>query len=139
MILVDTNVLSELMRPTPDKRVLDWMDGLQSGDIGLTSISVAEVLYGIGSLAEGKKKQRLLDAAATMFDEYFTGRIFAFDQLAAVEYAAIVLRRERIGSPISMPDAQIAAICRASSAGLATRNTKNFEDTGLVLINPWRA
>jgi len=139
MILVDTNVLSELMRPTPDKRVLDWMDGLQSGDIGLTSISVAEVLYGIGSLAEGKKKQRLLDAAATMFDEYFTGRIFAFDQLAAVEYAAIVLRRERIGSPISMPDAQIAAICRASSAGLATRNTKDFDDTGLVLINPWRA
>jgi len=139
MILVDTNVLSELMRPTPDKRVLDWMDGLQSGDIGLTAISVAEVLYGIGSLAEGKKKQRLLDAAATMFDEYLTGRIFAFDQLAAVEYAAIVLRRERIGSPISMPDAQIAAICRASSAGLATRNTKDFEDTGLVLINPWRA
>lgn len=74
-----------------------------------------------------------------MFEEDFAGRIFAFDQLAAAEYAAIVLRRERIGSPISMPDAQIAAICRASSAGLATRNTKNFEDTGLVLINPWRA
>ena len=139
MILVDTNVLSELMRPTPDKRVLDWMDGLQSGDIGLTAISVAEVLYGIGSLPEGNKKHRLLDAATTMFDEYFTGRIFAFDQLAAVEYAAIVLQRERTGSPISMPDAQIAAICRVSIAGLATRNTKDFDNTGLVRINPWQA
>ena len=74
-----------------------------------------------------------------MFDEYFTGRIFAFDQLAAVEYAAIVLQRERTGSPISMPDAQIAAICRVSIAGLATRNTKDFDNTGLVRINPWQA
>jgi len=139
MILVDTNVLSELMRPTPDTRVLDWMDGLPSGDIGLTAISVAELLYGIDSLPEGNKKHRLLDAATTMFDEYFTGRTFAFDQLAAVEYAAIVLQRERTASPISMPDAQIAAICRVSGAGLATRNTKDFEDTGLVLINPWQA
>ncbi len=137
MILVDTNVLSELMRQKPDKRVLDWMDDLQGSDIGLTAISVAEILYGIGSLAEGKKRHRLLGAAKTMFDEYFAGRIFAFDQLAAIEYADIVLQRERIGSPISMPDAQIAAICRVTSAGLATRNTKDFDDTGLVLINPW--
>jgi predicted nucleic acid-binding protein len=74
-----------------------------------------------------------------MFEEYFASRIFAFDQLAAIEYADIVLQRDRIGSPISMPDAQIAAICRVSSAGLATRNTKDFEYTGLVLINPWEA
>ena len=139
MILVDTNVLSELMRPKPDKHVLDWMDDLLGSDIGLTAISAAEILYGIGSLPEGRKKHRLLDAATTMFEEYFAGRIFAFDQLAAIEYADIVLQRDRIGSPISMPDAQIAAICRVSSAGLATRNTKDFEYTGLVLINPWEA
>jgi predicted nucleic acid-binding protein len=139
MILVDTNVLSELMRPKPDKHVLDWMDDLPGSDLGLTAITVAEILYGIGSLPEGKKKQRLLDAATTMFEEYFAGRIFAFDQLAAIEYADIVLQRDRSGSPISMPDAQIAAICRVSSAGLATRNTKDFEYTGLVLINPWEA
>jgi predicted nucleic acid-binding protein len=139
MIFVDTNVLSELMRPEPDRRVLAWMDGLPKYDIGLTTISVAEILYGIGSLPEGKKKHRLLDAATTMFDEYFSGRIYAFDQHAAIEYADIVLQRDRIGVPISMPDAQIAAICRVSGAGLATRNTRDFESTGLVLINPWAA
>ncbi len=137
MILVDTNVLSELMRPKPDKHVLGWMDDLPGSDLGLTAITVAEILYGIGSLPGGKKKHRLLDAVTTMFEEYFADRIFAFDQLAAIEYADIVLQRDRIGSPISMPDAQIAAICRVSSAGLATRNTKDFEHTGLVLINPW--
>jgi predicted nucleic acid-binding protein len=122
----------------PDGHVLGWMDGLQRYEFGLTAISVAEILYGIGSLPEGKKKHRLLDAAATIFDEYFSGRIYAFDQLAAVEYADIVLQRERIGNPISMPDAQIAAICRVAGAEFATRNTKDFENTGLVLINPWK-
>ncbi len=139
MIFIDTNILSELMRPKPDTRVLGWMDGLPKYDVGLTAISVAEILYGIGSLPEGKKKQRLLDAATTIFDEYFSGRIYAFDQFAAVEYAEIVLQRERIGITISMPDAQIAAICRTSRANFATRNTKDFENTGLVLINPWEA
>lgn len=137
MIFVDTNVLSELMRPKPDKHVLGWLDDRPGSDIGLTAITVAEILYGIGSLPEGKKKHRLLDAATTMFEEYFAGRIFAFDQLAAIEYADIVLQRDRMGSPISMPDAQIAAICRVLSAGLATRNTRDFENAGLVLINPW--
>jgi predicted nucleic acid-binding protein len=139
MTFVDTNVLSELMLPEPEVRVVRWIDGLQRYEFGLTAISVAEILYGIGSLPEGKKKHRLLDAATTIFDEYFSGRIYAFDQLAAVEYADIVLQRERIGIPISMPDAQIAAICRVAGADFATRNTKDFENTGLVLINPWEA
>jgi len=113
------------------------MDGLQGSDVGIAAISVAEILHGLGSLSEGRKKHRLLAAATTTFEEYFAGRILAFDQLAAVEYADIVLQRERIGRPISMPDAQIAAICRSSSAGLATRNTRDFKDLGLPLINPW--
>jgi predicted nucleic acid-binding protein len=137
MIFVDTNVLSELMRPNPDRRVVDWMDALPTSDIGLTAISVAEILYGIGSLPEGKKKRSLLEAASAIFDDYFSGRIYAFDQLAAIEYADIVIQRERIGIPISMPDAQIAAICRVPGADFATRNTRDFENTGLVLINPW--
>ena len=137
MIFVDTNILSELMRPEPNTRVLGWMDGLRTNDVGITAISVAEILYGIRALSEGKKKRRLLEAAATMFDEYFSGRIYAFDRFAALEYADIALQRDRIGAPISIPDAQIAAICRVSCAGFATRNTKDFENTGLVLINPW--
>jgi predicted nucleic acid-binding protein len=139
MIFLDTNVLSELMRPEPDTRVLGWMDGLRRSDTGLTAISVAEILYGIGSLPEGKKKHQLLEAAATMFDEDFSDRIYGFDQRAAVEYADIVLQRDRMGAPISMPDAQIAAICRVLGADLATRNTKDFENTGLLLIDPWEA
>jgi len=139
MIIFDTNVLSELMRPNPARPVIDWMDSIPKSDIGLTAISIAEILYGIGSLPEGKKKRRLLEAATTVFDDCFSGRIFAFDQLAAIEYADIVIHRERIGVPISMPDAQIAAICRVSGADFATRNIRDFENTGLVLINPWEA
>ncbi len=137
MIIIDTNVISELMRPRPDSSVVTWMDDLVESEIGITAISVAEILYGIGSLPEGNGKQRLLEAAGTVFDTYFSGRVFSFDHLAAVEYADIVLLRDRIGKPISMADAQIASICRICSAGFATRNEKDFEDTGLVLINPW--
>ncbi len=138
MMVVDTNVLSELMRPEPHTGVLEWINGFQRREVGITAISVAEILYGIGALPEGKRKHRLLEAATTMFEEYFTGRIYSFDQLAAIEYADIVLQRDRIGKPISMPDAQIAAICRVSGSELATRNTKDFENTGLALINPWQ-
>ena len=138
MIVVDTNVLSELMRSEPSTSVLRWMDSRQRSEVGITAISVAEILYGIGALPEGKRKRRLFDAATTIFEEYFPGRIYAFDQLAAVEYADIVLGRDRRGNPISMPDAQIVAICRVSGSELATRNTKDFENTGVALINPWQ-
>ena len=137
MIIVDTNIISELMKPAPNAKVVAWIDELIIGDIGITSITVAEILFGLGSLPEGDSKRRLFGAATEIFDEYFSDRIFAFDHLAAVEYADIVIRREQAGNPISMADAQIAAISRITSAGLATRNTKDFENTGVVLINPW--
>jgi hypothetical protein len=137
MILVDTNVLSEVMRSEPDAIVVSWMDSWKKSEIGVTAISVAEILYGIGMLTKGKRKQRLLEAASEMFDEDFANRIYAFDGRAAVEYADIVVHRERTGRPISMPDAQIASICRVLGCTLATRNTKDFENTGIELINPW--
>jgi len=138
MIILDTNILSELMRIHPEEHVLEWVDTLHRSDTGITAVSVAEILYGIGALPGGKKKRRLFEAAKTVFDEYFFDRIFAFDHLAAVEYADIVCQQERLGTPISMADAQIAGICRVNSAGFATRNIKDFENTGLVLINPWQ-
>ena len=138
MIFVDTNVISEVMRTEPNKSVLAWMDGLRRNDVGITAVSIAEILYGIGSLPEGKQTNKLLEAATVVFDEYFAGLIYPFDHLAAVEYADIVIRRVRMGNPISMPDAQIAAICRVSGADLATRNTKDFQNTGLALIDPWQ-
>ena len=137
MILIDTNVISEVMRPEPDSRVKAWMDDRLRGEVGITAITVAEILYGISSLPEGRRRNQLLGAAAEVFEEYFGGRIFAFDHRAAVEYAEIVIGRERMGTPIAMPDAQIAAICLATGADLATRSTKDFENTGIMLFNPW--
>lgn len=137
MILVDTNILSELMKPEPNEGIIEWMDSVEQHELGITSVTVAEILYGIAALSEGKRKQRLLEAARAMCEDDFNGRIFAFDEQAAVEYADIVIRREKSGRPISMPDAQIAAICRAGNFELATRNTKDFEGTEIELINPF--
>jgi len=137
MIIIDTNIISEVMRPIPDEGVKEWLDSLNRSDVGITAITVAELLYGIGSLPEGHRKMRLLDAAAAVFDDFFQGRIFAFDKYAAALYADIGINRERAGRPISMPDAQIAAICQANGARLATRNTKDFEHIDLALYNPW--
>lgn len=137
MIIIDTNVLSEIMRPHPNMTVVKWLDSLRQREVGVTSVTVGEILYGIGLLPEGKRQKRLIQAATSTFDEDFAGRIFSFDGHAAVEYADIVIRRERAGRPISMPDAQIAAICRVNRCGLATRNIKDFEGTGVDLIDPF--
>jgi toxin FitB len=137
VIILDTNVLSELMRRDPAPSVLAWMDNYPRNQLGICSITIAEILYGIGSLPRGKRKEKLLATATSMFDDDFAGRIFPFDGPAAVEYANIVLERQRTGKPISMPDAQIASICRFNCFTLATRNIKDFEATGIGLVNPW--
>lgn len=137
MILLDTNVLSELMRTEPDAGVIGWIDSLRRSELGVTAVSIAEILYGVGALTKGRRKQRLLEAASEMFEKDFAGRVFSFDGIAAIEYADIVLQREKSGRPISMPDAQIASICRVIGSALATRNIKDFEHTGIELFNPW--
>jgi predicted nucleic acid-binding protein len=139
MILLDTNVLSELMGPKPDSKVKNWVDRLNRFETGITSITLSEILYGIGLLPHGARKRTLLDAATYMFDDLFLNQIYSFDQFAAVEYARIVVNREKSGIPISIPDAQIAAICLVQKAQLATRNTKDFIHLGLELVNPWVA
>lgn len=138
MIIVDTNVISELMRPLPEKRIIDWMDSQQSSQLAITSITKAEILYGIGILPEGKRKKQLATAAAGMFKSDFKGRIFPFDTQSAEHFAEIVMNREKLGRQISLADGQIAAICSAGKHTLATRNIKDFEDTGIALINPWK-
>jgi hypothetical protein len=137
VILLDTNVISELMRPEPEARVVAWVDRLDRNKAGITAITVGEILYGIGILPDGIRRKNLLEAAASVFDGYLAGHVYPFDRRAAVEYAHLVANRERDGSPISMPDAQIAGICLATHAGLATRNTKDFTGTGIELCNPW--
>ncbi|MBK5525840.1 type II toxin-antitoxin system VapC family toxin [Pseudomonas sp. TH08] len=137
MIVLDTNVLSEFMRVEPEARVLVWVDAQPAMDLAVSAVTVAEILHGIARLSSGKRKQKLEAHAMAMFEEDFAGRILPFDAHAAVEYATLVADCEARGRAVSMADAQIAAICRAHGAAIATRNVKDFEFSGVEVINPW--
>jgi toxin FitB len=137
MIVLDTNVISELMRPQTNERVLGWVDGQAQDELFVTAVTVGEILYGIAKLPDGKRKFELRAAADETFDVDFTDRVLAFDKSAAEHYGHVVSLRERRGRPISMADALIASVCLSYSASLATRNIADFEDVGLELINPW--
>ncbi|HIQ42026.1 MAG TPA: type II toxin-antitoxin system VapC family toxin [Pseudomonas oleovorans] len=139
MILLDTNVLSELMRAKPAPQVLEWVDAQPAGDLVITSITVAEILYGIARMPDGKRKQGLLDVASAMFVEDFAGNILPFDADAAVYYAEIAAETEAKGRVVDMADAQIAAIGRLHDAVIATRNIRHFETLGVALVDPWSA
>ena len=140
MILLDTNVLSELMRPIPDPNVVRWLDAWPEWEVWISAVTIAEIRLGISILPAGKRKDLLLDLAEQMFHEDFPDRCLPFDCEAAGEYAQIVTARNRQGHPISVEDGQIAAIARTADLSLATRNTKDFSGiTGLKLIDPWAA
>lgn len=137
MIVLDTNVLSELMRPAPNSDVVDWLDRQDALAVRISSITVAEILYGIERLPDGRRKRKFAAMAAAMFEDEFAGRVLAFGAEDAIHYAIQVAGSEKSGQPIHMADAQIAAICLRHDAMLATRNTKDFETSGVALINPW--
>ena len=138
MILLDTNVLSGLMRPRPDPNVVRWLDAWPEWDVWISAVTVAEIRLGISILPAGKRKELLMSLAEQMFQDDFPGRCLPFDCEAAGEYALIVSERNRQSHPISVEDAQIAAIARTADLALATRNTKDFSDiTGLKLVDPW--
>lgn len=137
MIILDTSVASELMKQSPSSTVDSWLEARSATELFTTSITLAEVRYGIERLHDGCRKNLLRSSAEAMFDR-FQDQILPFDTAAAVEYAELVSERERVGKPIVGFDAQIASICRARDATLATRNVKDFEDTGVDLISPWQ-
>lgn len=137
MIVLDTNVISELVRKSPDPGVVGWLDGLGTPDIMLTAVTAAELLYGVKRLPDGRRKQGLLANVHGLLSEEFGDRILPFDAVAATHYADIVSRREGSGLPISMADGQIAAICLTWNATLATHNVGDFAGAGVELINPW--
>lgn len=139
MIVLDTNVISEFMRAEPDANVLAWVDAQPAMDLVVCAITVAEILHCIARLPFGKRKQKLESHAMAMFEEDFAGRILPFDAHAAVEYATLVATCEAKGRAVGMADAQIAAICRAHGALIATRNVRDFEFSGVEMINPWNA
>jgi predicted nucleic acid-binding protein len=137
VIVLDTNVVSELMRPQPEAAVIDWVDGQPAADLYLTAITVSELLHGIARLSDGRRKTRLAEQVEAMIDEDFDRRILAFDLPAAPHYADIAVHRAQLGRPIGAADAQIAATCRSHGAALATRNVKDFDATGVTVVNPW--
>lgn len=138
MTILDTNVLSELMAPSPAASVVGWISNQRlADDLFVTTITVAELLYGIELLPKGRRQDRLLREAEAMFAEDFAGRILPFDEQAARAFSKIAAARRSRGRPIAALDAQIASIATTNSAVLATRNLADFEDCGVRLINPW--
>jgi predicted nucleic acid-binding protein len=138
VILLDTNVLSELMRPLPTPAVVQWLDSWPERDVWISAVTVAEIRLGILLLPADKRQKLLFNLAENMFQEEFADRCLPFDCEAAAAYALIVTQRNRSGRPISVEDAQIAAIAITAGLSLVTRNTRDFSDIdGLEVINPW--
>ena len=137
MIILDTNVLSELMKAAPAASVSEWVATQPASRLFITAITQAEILYGIGLLPKGQRRDSIATAAQAMFNEDFSDRILAFNSDAATAYAGIAVVRRNKGRPISQFDAQIAAIARSTGATLATRNIGDFEGCEIELINPW--
>lgn len=138
MILLDTNVLSELMKGEPDARVTRWVESQTASHLYVSSISQAEILHGILLLPAGRRRAAIEAAAKAMFAEDFAGRVLAFGSDTALPYAQIAVERRRRGWPIAQFDAQIAAIARSRGFTLATRNVADFEDCGIQVVDPWK-
>ncbi|HSS97716.1 MAG TPA: type II toxin-antitoxin system VapC family toxin [Terriglobales bacterium] len=137
MIILDTNVLSELMKPSPLPQVATWISNQTSTELFTTTITEAEIFYGIELLPAGKRREGLLAAAQAMFIEDLNGRILGFESDAARTFAKVAAHRRKLGKPISQADAQIAAIAQVSGAKLATHNKADFADCGIDLLDPW--
>ena len=136
MIVLDTNVVSELMRAEPAPGVASWVRARDRRELRTTAITLAEVRYGIARLPDGRRKQVLVAAAAEIFAA-FADQVLPVDGAATEHYAVIASSRERAGNPIAGFDALIAAVCRSNGAALATRNVSDFDGTGIEIINPW--
>ncbi|HKR97906.1 MAG TPA: type II toxin-antitoxin system VapC family toxin [Candidatus Dormibacteraeota bacterium] len=137
MIILDTNVLSELARRRPDTAVLAWLDHQDATDVATTSVTLAELLYGVERLPRGRRRDRIAAVVDSLVSDDLGGRVHPFGTDSARHYAVIVAARERMGRPISALDAQIASICRSHEASIATRNVRDFSDTGVEIIDPW--
>jgi toxin FitB len=139
MIVLDTNVLSEVMRPVPATKVLRWLGSHPASRLFTTAITQAEILYGLQLLVKGKRRTALESAIRAIFEEDFADRILPFDSDAAHIFPEIAVARRAMGRPITQLDAQIAAIARSRGAELATRNTHDFEHCGITVVDPWSA
>jgi toxin FitB len=138
MIILDTNVVSALMRRAADPVVIGWLDRQPPESVWITAVTVFEVQFGLELLTQGRRRRQLENAFTRALEEDFEGRILPFEQSSARAAALIAARRRQGGRPIEIRDAQIAGIASARRATLATRNTRHFADLGIALIDPWR-
>ncbi len=139
MLILDTNVLSELMRDAPNQGVIAWLDGQSRQTVWITAITVMELHHGVQSLAPGRRKSALQGALDRLTADKIEDRIAAFDDAAAKATAIIAAERRRLGRQGELRDTMIAGIAIASGAALATRNTRHFDDLSIDLIDPWTA
>lgn len=139
MIILDTNVVSEAMRPAPSAKVMDWLADQPVYELCTTVVTEAEVLSGIACMPEGRRRRDFQERAELLFQGYFDEGILFFDSRSARLYATILAERRKQGKPIDPLDAQIAAIARLHNATLATRDAGDFEDCGIRVVNPWEA
>lgn len=139
MILLDTNVVSQLVREHPEERVLDWLAQHDLADLWLSVVTGAELLTGVAYLPAGRRRDAQARGVHELLETVFDGRVLSFEAHAAIEYAGVMAARRRAGRSIGVPDAMIAAGALAARATLATRNTKDFEGLGLELVDPWTA
>jgi predicted nucleic acid-binding protein len=137
MIVLDTNVLSEMMRPAPSPVVMQWLESQPAEHLMTTALTVAEIEHGIGRLPAGKRRNSLEGSFRTLLARGFAQRVLPFDAAAAAEYAEIAVRRERSGRPVHGMDLLIAAVVRAHGLVLATRNEADFHACGFEVVNPW--
>ena len=137
MIVLDTNVLSETLRPDPADSVKAWIESQPSDSLFTTAITEAEILYGLALMPAGRRRTALQHAVAAIFAEDFAGRVLAFDSAAARAFAELAAVRRQSGHPISEFDAQIAAIASSHGAAVATRNIGDFINCGVKVISPW--
>jgi toxin FitB len=137
VIILDTNVLSELMRTAPATEVVDWLDREPAESVWITSITVFEARLGLASLPRGKRRRTLETAFTQIVHEDLENRVLDFDRAAADAAAAVAAERQRAGRPVDMRDTQIAGIALARRATLATRNERHFAGLGIRVVNPW--
>jgi predicted nucleic acid-binding protein len=137
VIILDTNVISEPLKPKPEPAVIDWLNAQEPQTLYLTTVTLAELLAGIEAMPEGKRQQALKMALAQQILPLFEGRMLSFDAPAAKAFALVNASANAAGHPISFADGAIASIASAHGFTLATRNVKDFQGTGVALINPW--
>ncbi len=137
MILLDTNVVSELMRSSPDHAVEAWVADHPAEELFFSAIGEAELRYGVAVMPAGRRRDRLSSGIEAMLYEDFEGRVLPFDSDAARAYAEVASARRASGRPVPTADCQIAAIARSRGMSVATRNVRDFADMGVELIDPW--